>query len=65
MDKLYESGTNAVGTINPIRVNQPIMQEKCKIMQDEFRAKVGGQTGTCRKSLFMSKDTKAFRVLSN
>jgi hypothetical protein len=63
MDKLYESGTNAVGTINRIRVNQPIMQEKL-LKQDEFRAKVGGQTETCRKSLFLWKDTKAFRVLS-
>jgi hypothetical protein len=64
MDKLYESGTNAVGTINPIRVKQPIMQEKL-LKQDEFWTKVGGQTGTCRKSLFLWKNTRAFRVLSN
>jgi hypothetical protein len=35
MDKLYDSRTNAVGMINPIRVNQPIMQEKL-FKQDEF-----------------------------
>jgi hypothetical protein len=37
------------------------MQEKLK--QVEFRGKIGGQTGTCRKSLFLWKDTKAFPVL--
>jgi hypothetical protein len=64
LDKLYESGKNAVDKINPIRVNQPIMQEKL-LKKDEFQAKVGGLIGTCRKGLFLCKNTKAFRVLSN
>ena len=45
MDKLYESRTNAVGTINATRFNQP--QEKL-LKQDEFRAKVGVHTGSSR-----------------
>ena len=36
MDKLHERGTNAVGTINKIRVNQPIMQEML-VKQDGSR----------------------------
>jgi hypothetical protein len=40
------------------------MQEKL-LKQEEFRIKVGGQSGTCRKSLFLWKDTKAFSVFSN
>jgi hypothetical protein len=64
MDKLYESWTNAISTINATRVNQPIMQEKF-LKQDEFQAKVGGLTGPCRKGLFLWKNTKAFRVLSS
>ena len=52
MAPLYESGKNAVGTINPICVNQPIRQEKL-LKQDEFEAKLDGQTEAFRKILFM------------
>ena len=64
MNKLYESGTNAVGSINSSRVNEPIMQEKL-LKQGEFRSKDGGQSGSCRKVLLLWKGTKAFRFLSN
>lgn len=66
LDKLREDGVNAVGTILPSRVNQPIMtKNESNLRPDEFVAKFGGEPGTCRKGIFVWRDTKAFRVASN
>jgi hypothetical protein len=66
LDKLRENGVNAVGTILPSRVNQPIMtKNESNLRPDEFAAKFGGEPGTCRKGIFVWRDTKAFRVASN
>jgi hypothetical protein len=66
LDKLNRNGINAVGTILPSRVNQPIMtKNESNLQQDEFVAKFGGEPGTCRKGIFIWRDTKAFRLASN
>lgn len=66
LDKLHKIRVNAVGTILPSRVNQPIMtKNESNLRPDEFAAKFGGEPGTCRKGIFVWRDTKAFRVASN
>ncbi len=66
LDTFRENGVNAVGTILPSRVNQPIMtKNESNLRPDEFAAKFGGEPGTCRKGIFAWRDTKAFRVTSN
>ncbi|XP_046650999.1 piggyBac transposable element-derived protein 3-like [Daphnia pulicaria] len=48
LDKLHENGVNAVGTILPSGVNQPIMtKNESNLRPDEFAAKFGGEPGTC------------------
>jgi len=66
LDRLRENGINAVGTILPSRLNQPVMtKNESNLRPDEFAAKFGGEPGTCRKGIFIWRDTKAFRVASN
>lgn len=66
LDKLHENGVNAVGTIQPSRVDQPVMaKNESNLRPDEFAAKFGGEPGTVRKGIFIWRDTKAFRVASN
>ncbi len=66
LDKLHENGVNAIGTILPSRVNQPIVtKNESNLRPDEFAAKFGCEPGTCRKGIFVWRDTKAFRVASS
>ena len=66
LDKLNRNGINAVGTILPSRVNQPIMMKnESNLKQGEFVAKFGGEPGTCRKGIFIWREAKAFRLASN
>ena len=61
LDRLNRNGINAVGSILPSRVNQPIMMKnESNLQQDEFVAKFGGEPRTCRKGIFIWRDTKAF-----
>ena len=64
MDKLYSIGVNAVGTVNAKRVRQTILFEK-NLEEGEYRAKFGGEPGSCRKSIFIWKDNAIFRLMSN
>lgn len=66
LDKLNRKGINAVGTILPSRLNQPIMKKKeSNLKPGEFVAKFGGEPGTCQKGLFIWRDIKSFRLVSN
>ena len=62
MDELEKRGINAVGTINKLRLNQPVMDE-LSLKQGQFRGKFSNEEP--RKGLFIWKDTRAFRVISN
>ena len=61
MDELEKRKINAVGTINKLRLDQPILDE-LSLKQGQFKGKFSGPP---RKGLFIWKDTKAFRVISN
>jgi hypothetical protein len=63
LDKLCANGINAVGTILPCRVYQPInTKNELNLRPDEFVAKFGGEPGTYRKGIFVWRDTNSFRV---
>ncbi len=40
-------------------------KNESKLPPDEFAAKFGGEPGTCRKGIFVWRNTKAFWVASN
>ena len=66
LDKLNRNGMNAGGTILWNWVNQPIMKrDKSILQQDEIVAKIDGDKGTSRKSIFIWRDTKSFQLASN
>jgi hypothetical protein len=71
VDRLHAAGINAFGTLNSKRAFQPILFEKAP-RQNKFVGRIGGQIErgegedpTPRKAIFMWKDTKPFRVISN
>ena len=67
MSKLYNIGVNAVGMILSNRANQPPMSTNAlNLKPGKFVAKFGGEPTSCRKGLFIYKDTnKSIRLISN
>jgi hypothetical protein len=71
IDRLHEAGMNAVGTIDSRKAFQSILFEK-DLRKNQFVGRIGGQIDrgegedpTPHKVIFIWKDTKAFRVISN
>jgi hypothetical protein len=71
IDRLHETGINAVGTIDSRKAFQSILFEKNR-RKNQFVGRIGGQIDrgegkhpTPCKAIFMWKDTKTFRVISN
>ena len=62
VDRLYDIGVNAVGTIKKSKADQPILFES-DLRQDQYVGRIGGKGP--RKAIFMWHDTKTFRVISN
>jgi hypothetical protein len=62
VDRLYDIGVNAVGTIKKSKADQPILFEK-DLRKDQYVGRIGGKGP--RKAIFMWHDTKTFRVISN
>jgi hypothetical protein len=53
-EKLWKNGVNAVGTILPSRVIQPIMTKNdSNLWFDEFAANFGCEPEICRKGIFV------------
>ncbi len=63
LDKLSEIASNDVGTILQSRFN--MTKNDPNLRPDEFAAKFGSEPRTCRKGIFVWRDTKAFLVASN